>query len=402
MKALAAVIILFLFCSGMQVKGQETSVGEISGAASAAMNSLQAEMPLSLNGYINVMQSMTFDSLSGPFLNENLLHNRLNFKWYLNDNITAALELRNRLFTGDMVRMGKPYSDMIGSDPGVVDMSWNLFSEQSFLLNTTLDRLWLDFRFNRLQVTIGRQRINWGQTLVWNPNDIFNTYSFFDFDYPERPGSDAMRVQFFTSSAASAEMAVKFDGNNDVTAAGLYRFNSRGYDIQFLAGINQGKDIVAGTGWSGAIGNLAFRGEASLFAPVFDSTDEKSTVLVTTSLEKIFRDNSMAQFQLMYCNNPFQLNGFESFYSAGLSARDLAFSKLSLFGQGTWAATPLLSIYLSAMLFPGLKGYFTGPGLEYSLGDNLGFTLIWQHFNAEIEDTNYNINIAFLRLKYSF
>ncbi len=70
-----------------------------------------------------------FDSLSGPFLNENLLHNRINFKAYLNDNITFAAEFRNRLFTGDMVRHGRPYSGMIGKDEGVVDMSWNILNE---------------------------------------------------------------------------------------------------------------------------------------------------------------------------------------------------------------------------------------------------------------------------------
>ena len=36
--------------------------------------------------------------------------------------------------------------------------------------------------------TAGRQRINWGQTFVWNVNDVFNAYSYFDFDYKERPG----------------------------------------------------------------------------------------------------------------------------------------------------------------------------------------------------------------------
>ena len=40
---------------------------------------------ISLNGYLTTMQSVMFDSLSGPFLNENLLHNRLNFKGYLNE-----------------------------------------------------------------------------------------------------------------------------------------------------------------------------------------------------------------------------------------------------------------------------------------------------------------------------
>ena len=57
-----------------------------------------------LNGYLTTMQSVMFDSLSGPFINDNLIHNRLNLKGYINENITFAAEFRNRLFTGDMVR----------------------------------------------------------------------------------------------------------------------------------------------------------------------------------------------------------------------------------------------------------------------------------------------------------
>ena len=169
----------------------------------------QDKKSFSLSGYLTTMQSSMFDSLSGPFINENLLHNRLNFKGYINNNITFSAELRNRLFTGDMVRLGNYYSSMIGEDPGVIDMSWNIFEEQSFLFNTTIDRLFLDLQYNKVQVTIGRQRINWGQTFVWNPNDIFNAYSFFDFDYVEKPGSDAVRLQFFPSSSSAAELAVK-------------------------------------------------------------------------------------------------------------------------------------------------------------------------------------------------
>ena len=88
-------------------------------------------------------------------------------------------------------------------------MSWNILTEKSFFLNTTIDRLWVDFNYGKLQVRAGRQRINWGQTLIWNPNDIFNAYSFFDFDYIERPGSDAVRVQYYPGSSSSVEAAVK-------------------------------------------------------------------------------------------------------------------------------------------------------------------------------------------------
>ena len=81
---------------------------------------------------------------------------------------------------------------------------------------------------------------------------------------------------------------------------------------------------------------------------------------------------------------------------------DLAFSKFSAFVQGTWAVTPLLNLTLSVMWFPDLKGYFTGPSLDYSLAQNLDFSLLWQHFDAIMSGAKTQINLGFLRLKYSF
>ncbi len=356
----------------------------------------------SLSGYLTTLQSVMFDSLSGPFLNENLLHNRLNFKGYFGDNVTFGAEFRNRLFTGDLVRLGKSYTGLLGMDGGVVDMSWNVIEKQSFLFNTTIDRLWLDLHYNKFQVTLGRQRINWGQTLVWNPNDIFNAYSFFDFDYIERPGSDAVRLQFFPSSSSAAEGVIKVDNNNHVTAAGLFRFNKWGYDIQFLAGFVNSEDIVIGAGWSGSVGKMSFRGEGSWFDQYEDFPGDRSTVLITTGIDRIFKDNSIAQVQVMYCNDPLELSNFNSFYSGNLSAKDLAFSRFSAFGQFTWAVTPLLNLTLSSMWFPDLKGYFAGPSLDYSLAEDLDFSLIWQHFDAIMNGAKTRINLGFLRLKYSF
>jgi hypothetical protein len=362
----------------------------------------QEKKSLSLSGYLTTMQSAMFDSLSGPFINDFLLHNRVNLKGYLDDHITFAAEFRNRLFTGDMAKMGKTYSEMIGTDEGLIDMSWNLFTEESFFLNSTIDRLWLDFNYEKFQARIGRQRINWGQTFVWNPNDIFNAYSFFDIDYIERPGSDAIRLQYYPNWSSAVELAVKSDSEKDITAAGLFRFNKWGYDIQFLAGYSNSSDIVAGAGWSGAIGSLSFRGEGSWFHPLESFSDTAGTTIITAGIDKIFKDNSMAQLQLMYCNNPLDLHNFTSLYAGNLSAKDLAFSEFSAFGHFTWAVTPLLNIALSAMWFPDLKGYFTGPSLDYSMAENVDFSLIWQHFKGKLDDTKARINLVFLRIKYSF
>lgn len=364
--------------------------------------SQEKQQVIVLNGYVTTMQSAMFDSLSGPVVYDNLIHNRLNFKGYINSHLTFAAEFRNRLFTGDMVRTNSSYSEMIGMDQGFTDMSWNVINENSFLLNTTVDRLWFDINAGKAQLRIGRQRINWGQTLVWNPNDVFNAYSFFDFDYAERPGSDAVRFQYFPTYSSAVELAVKVNYDNAITAAGLYRFNKWGYDIQFLAGWVNSEDIVLGAGWSGSIGSVSFRGEGSWFEPVEDFPVTEGTLLLTAGVDKIFKNNSMAQAQIMYCNNPLSLTDFNSFYTGNLSSKDLAFSRFSAFGQFTWAATPLLNTSISAMWFPDLKGYFAGPSLDLSLAEDVDFSLIWQHFTSIMDGTKTRINLGFLRIKYSF
>jgi hypothetical protein len=357
---------------------------------------------ITVNGYISSLQTAIFDSLSGPFENENLIHNRLNFKVYLNDNITLALELRNRLYTGDLLQLGEVYTDMIREDPGFVNMSWNLINEQSILLNTKVDRLWLDFKFNKVQVTLGRQRINWGQTLVWNPNDVFNAYSFFDVDYIERPGCDAVRLQIFPTSLSVADIALKIDNNRKITAAGLFRFNAGGYDLQFLAGMVNSEDIVLGTGWSGPVGSFSFRGEATWFDPYEQFPRGPGTLIITSGIDRIFKKNSMLQIQAMYCNSPFSITNLFGFYTGNLSVKELAFSKFTGFGQFTWAVSPLVNLTGSAMWFPDLKGYFSGISLDCSLSENVDFSIIWQHFDTKSYGWLSGINLGFIRVKYSF
>ena len=364
--------------------------------------SQEEKKSFTVRGYVSTLQTVMFDSLNGKFTNDNLLHNRVNLKGYLNDHISVSAEFRNRLVTGDQVRLNNQYGELIRKDQGWIDMSWNIVNKQSFLLNTTLDRFWIDFNYSKFQATIGRQRINWGQTFVWNPNDIFNSYSFFDVDYIEKPGSDAIRIQYYLSPSSTFDFAIKANNNNQITAGGLYKFNKWGYDIQFLAGYVDNKDFVAGTGWSGSLGSISFRGEASWFQPVKYFADSTGRGLFTISFDKSFKKNSTAQVQLMYCNNPLKLSDFSSFYYGSLSAKDLAFSKFTAFGQFVWAVNPLLNLGMSIMWFPDLNGYFAGPSLDYSLADNVDFSLIWQHFDSQMTGVKQRINLGFLRVKYSF
>jgi hypothetical protein len=362
----------------------------------------EKKVSLKMHGYLNSLQSAMFDSLSGPVLIDNLFHNRLNFAGYFNENISVSVELRNRLFSGGMINAIEDYPEMIGKDEGLADLSWNWVKKNSFFLNTTIDRLYLDFNYKNLQVTVGRQRINWGQTLVWNPNDIFNAYSFFDFDYVERPGSDAIRLQYYPTFSSALEFAIKSNVDSDITAAGFYRFSRWGYDIQLLAGYFNGSDFVAGVGWSGSIGSVSFRGESSWFHPVKDNDKKESVFILTSGIDKAFKNNSMLQIQAMYCNFPLELKSLTGFYFGDLSAKTLAFSKFTAFSQFTWSLSPLMKIGASAMVFPDLKGFFIGPVFDYSLSEKVDFSAWLQHFDATMGDAKQRFNQGTVRIKYSF
>jgi hypothetical protein len=92
---------------------------------------------------------------------------------------------------------------------------------------------------------------------------------------------------------------------------------------------------------------------------------------------------------------------FNTLYTGNLSTKDLAFSRFTAFGQFSYPVTPLLNLSISAMWFPDLKGYFAGPTFDYSLAENIDFSIFWQHFDSSINSGTI-INLVFLRAKVSF
>jgi hypothetical protein len=85
-----------------------------------------------------------------------------------------------------------------------------------------------------------------------------------------------------------------------------------------------------------------------------------------------------------------------------MSTKDIAFSKISAFGQFSYPVIPLLNIGVSAMWFTDLKGYFAGPSIDYSIAENVDASLFWQHFDSIINNNRIKLNIGFLRVKFSF
>jgi hypothetical protein len=362
-----------------------------------------------LKGYVKGLGTMQTIGDNGEISLENVLHNRMDLNWFINDHFTVSAGLRNRVIIGNNVSLIPGYSDYVSRDNGFLDLSWRWADENSWVGISQLDRLMIDYTVGNFQVTLGRQRINWGQTFVWNPNDLFNTYSYFDFDYEEKPGSDALRLQYYLGESSKLELSASLNAETELTSVLLYRFNTRGFDIQFLGGVFTQSDYVFGGGFSGSIAGGGFSGELTYFHPM-ESRSNDPHVTATLHYDYTFKNTLNLQFETLY--NGFGADDFSSglgdLVFQDLSPKNLFPTKVAFLGSGSYDVTPLFRIMLAGMYGPEGHFLYLGPSLTYSLSDSIELAGFMQYFSMdEVEDINgvplVNSGTAvFIRFKWSF
>ncbi len=363
-----------------------------------------------MKGYVKGLSAMQTLGDEGEIALENTLHNRFDVNWYMSDKFTFTVGMRNRIIVGNNVRLIPGYGDYIARDNGYFDLSWLWAEDDSWIGVTQLDRLMLDYTTGNLQITLGRQRINWGQTFVWNPNDLFNTYSYFDFDYEERPGSDALRIQYYLGMSSKLELSTSLNSDKKLTSVGLYRFNTGGYDLQFLGGIYTETDYVLGGGWSGSIKGGGFSGEITYFHPMDREEDPDSEITATIHYDYTFRSSLNLQFEALY--NGFGqedlASGIGDLVFQDLSPKNLFPTQLAFFGSGAYDVTPLFRVMLAGIYGPEGNFYYVGPTLIYSLSNTMELTGVGQFYSSdEVFDEDGEPLITtgaalFVRFKWSF
>jgi hypothetical protein len=364
---------------------------------------------VTLNGYVKDLfmyykPETTIPGIDAEHLSTNIIHNRLNFRWYPSTELTFAIEARNRIFFGQMIREFPVYKQTIDVDNGFFDLSEVIASGNGWFVHSIIDRAWLNYSKGDWSVTAGRQRVNWGVNLVWNPNDIFNTFSYFDFDYEERPGTDAVKIQYYTGVTSSAELVYKISRNEDETAiAAMYRFSKLNYDFQFLGGW-VGKDYVLGGGWAGDIKGGGFRGEVSWFIPREKNNGNEEAFVTSVSGDYTLKNSLYLHTGILFnSHGKTGKAGGREIFDMNLSAKMLSLAKYNIFGQASYPFTPLLSGGFSGMLNPSDGSSYIGPSITCSLGNNLELMLTGQLFfgEPETEYGDYGM-LLFGRIKWAF
>ena len=363
-----------------------------------------------LRGYLKSLQTTYFAELppatKSTMFNDHLLHNRLNFKWFPNENLTFTAEIRNRIFWGDQVR----FTQLLGGDfiketdkgsDDFFDWSAGYANDKGYALHTTLDRFYAEFYKENWEIRLGRQRVNWGIGTIWNPNDIFNAYNFTDFDYEERPGSDAIRVKRYLGIASSIEIAAKAARDwEHFTGAALMKFHTGTYDWQVLAGVAENHTVLGG-GWAGNLGNASFKGEAAWFYPLEDTLE--SSLSLTLGLDYTLENQMYLSGGILYNASGTVGKGTTDLFSFELSARNLYPYRYSVLAQANYPFTPLFNGAIIVVYSPGkAHAMFINPVLSYSLAQNWDLDLVGQFVFQKEEKYRSPVQAGFLRVKWSF
>ncbi|MCB0707650.1 MAG: hypothetical protein KDC34_20180 [Saprospiraceae bacterium] len=362
---------------------------------------------LSADGYAKDLQTLILidnPTAFGPktlVTQYNFIHHRLNTNWAFGQSWSFNLDVRSRFFWGDALSINKSFVAQLDEGNDYFDLSAGAASDQGIAVHTLIDRAYLEYSKDKWEVRLGRQRINWGINTLWNPNDVFNAYSFTDFDYEERPGSDAFRARYFMGYASSAEIAVRMADNwKDAILAARGTFNISNYDFQVIAGYVQ-EDLVLGGGWAGNLGNIGFKGEFSYFQPIPDGVDP--AFAMSLGLDYVTPKSFFFSGGGLFNSVGVTEGSLASLFSFELSARNLYPYKVSIFAQAGYPITPLLNAALVAVYSPSKShALFISPTLTYSISSNWDLDLIGQI--ALNEDDGYisPVQAMFLRLKFSY
>lgn len=360
----------------------------------------------SFSGYVKYLTQAVVPE-SGSTLWDHVIHQRFNAEYRWTDALTFAAGMRNRLFQGDSLDIPH-FDEVITADPGYFDLSWNWLNEDNILGNTTFDRLYLNWQAYDWQARAGRQRVNWGMATLWNPNDLFNVYSMYDFDYEERPGTDALAVSHSLGFASRAEAVWGVGEDWDETSlAGLYRFNRKGYDLQVLGGKKK-VDMVAGAGFAGSIRGAGLNGEVSYFHPYRDEwkglAQEQAAVATLEVDYSVAGQRNLAwKAAVLYTSNPQDPGNTLMYLNQPLTAKTISFTRWTGYGDVSFDITALSRQSMGTALYDD-GSWFLTAGNVYSLADNWQFMLVWQHFDGPGSSLfgEDPADMIFGRLRWSF
>jgi hypothetical protein len=352
-------------------------------------------------GYLRSMLSLSYLDDTGEIQSTLLLHQRTNLSWNIIPDVVFNTGIRTRYFAGDGAKVPGTAALFAAQGNDVLNFSQVWFAQKRHFLLSTVDRLNIQWRHAATEITAGRQRINWGVSSIWNPNDLFNTYAFTDFDYSERPGADALRITHFLDETSGIDAAIKPGNNKRLTSGIRYFTNWRSSDIQVIAGTFE-RDLVLGLGTAVSAGGSMIKMEASYFEPLTDTVSR--AIVATLSAEYQFDNGLYGSGGLLYNDAAPAGGAFQDLFSTDLDARRLFPFTWAGVLSGGGALTPLISVNGAVIYTPAASHLtFVQSSASVSIASNWDLAAFYQSvLTIKKGGPEIPLHAFFLRTQWSF
>ncbi len=250
-------------------------------------------------------------------------------------------------------------------------------TDDSFIVPQNLDRAFMSFDADEVDLIAGRQPISFGSAHVINPTDVLSPFTYETLAKEEKTGIDAFRLRVPTGDFSELDIAIVLgeDGRQDEGAAYVriksYVFET---DIAFML-MQYGQNMMLGIDVSRAIGEASAWVEATYteLAHEIYYTDRSSYTRLSIGADRAFTGNVYGYVEYHH-NGP----GIDEPEDYALNALNAAYIEGSVYllGRNYLAPgliveiTPLWSMEAAALINIDDSSALLAPSLTYSVSDN--------------------------------
>lgn len=283
------------------------------------------------------------------------------------------------------------------ADDALYDLSRNLIDNPDLFVRHSLHRLYTAYSREPWAITVGRQRVAWGQARIWNPTDLFNPVSPLEIERGERFGVDALSVEYFFAPLKSIHLVYAPRKEEKKEAIGVrLRTNLKGYDFSIVGGEFR-DDRVLGFDFAGNIGESGFRGEGA-----YTKGDGRDFVRFVLSWDYSFPNTLYILFEYLYNGGSLgkeaPLSRIATF-SGEIATRNRNF----LAAMITYDPTPLIKTGFTGILDLDGSSSFINPSFTYNISTNIDWVVGVQIFSGgEDDDFGGFSNVYYTSVEWFF
>ncbi|MDP3979877.1 MAG: hypothetical protein Q8Q33_00530 [Chlamydiota bacterium] len=276
-----------------------------------------------------------------------------------------------------------------------LDLDTEILDHDDVLWRHSLYRGYMELRTEILSLSIGRQRIDWAVTRLWNPLDLFNPILPQSIEQTERVGVDAVNFELFLSDLSKIQFVyAPQDSLKDSSMAGRYIVTVGTYDYSLMFGEFRNAELI-GISFDGYIKDAGFRGEATV-----NLEEGEDFIRASIGYDYTFANGVYALLEYFYNGKNKDVLSFDN----QVNIPEIITVKKNFLGidfeKDITALWRIQNLSIIEMETPGI---FNGTYLSYSASKNIDVTFgIQLSFSGNGGDFDLTENIYFAQLECFF